>query len=321
MPKTRSKCNICKQRRDGTIWLRKQRRSTTVLQLFWWVYPIRVGEQEEETYIRIIMASKGIFLIIVLLTKIASIKEHTEHEKTFIVNKSLNYERLNMWAEVINIQRTLMRPTKMHSNSEGASLCINLMMLLINISNDINPNPGPENSTVYPCGTRDQPVTWEERGIVCDTCNQWYHATCQWSTLYQEHVNNSAIAWDWLACGCPNYSTFCFPMIFSTSNQLSVLSNNPLVPLDSPTPSIPPTPIHASTPRRQNKPSIRANKADEHLRVLNVNFQSVKTKQRLLENLIDNTKPDVMFGTETWLDHGIKDSQIFPSGYNVFRND
>ena len=184
-------------------------------------------------------------------------------------------------------------------------------MLLITISNDINPNPGPENSTVYPCGTRDQPVTWEERGIVCDTCNQWYHATCQsmWSTLYQEHVNNSAIAWDCLACGCPNYSTFCFPMVFSTSNQLSVLSNDPLVPLDSPTPSIPPTPIHASTPRRQNKPSIRANKADEHLRVLNVNFQSVKTKQHLLENLIDNTKPDVMFGTETWLDHGIKDSQ------------
>jgi hypothetical protein len=114
---------------------------------------------------------------------------------------------------------------------------------------------------------------------------------------------------------------FCFSKVFSTSNQFSVLSNDPLVPLDSPTPSIPPTPIHASTPRRQTKPSKRTNKAKEHLRVLNVNFQSVKTKQHRLENLIDSTKPDVIFGTETWLDHGIKDSQIFPSGYNVFRND
>jgi hypothetical protein len=54
--------------------------------------------------------------------------------------------------------------------------------------------------------------------------------TCQsmWSTLYQEHVNNPAIAWDCLACGCPNYSTFCFSMVFSTSNQFSVLSNDPL---------------------------------------------------------------------------------------------
>jgi hypothetical protein len=83
---------------------------------------------------------------------------------------------------------------------------------------------------------------------------------------------------------------FCFSKVFSTSNQFSVLSNDPLVPLDSPTPSIPPTPIHASTPRRQTKPSKRTNKADEHLRVLNVNFQSVKTKQHRLENLIDSTK-------------------------------
>jgi ribosomal protein S30 len=74
------------------------------------------------------------------------------------------------------------------------------------------------------------------------------------------------------------------------------------VPLDSPTPSIPPTPTHASTPRRQNKPSKRTNKADEHLRVINVNFQSAKTKQHLLENLIGSTKTDVIFGTETWLD-------------------
>jgi hypothetical protein len=80
------------------------------------------------------MVSKGIFLVIVLLTKIASIKENTEPEKTVIVNKSLNYERLN-------IRRTPMRPTKMHKNSKSASLCINLMMFLIIISNDINPNP------------------------------------------------------------------------------------------------------------------------------------------------------------------------------------
>jgi hypothetical protein len=97
------------------------------------------------------MASKGIFLDIVLFAKIASIKENTEPEKTVIVNKSLNYERLNMWAEVI--QRTPMRPTEMQNKSKSASLCINLMMFLIAISNDNNPNPGPENSTVYPCGT------------------------------------------------------------------------------------------------------------------------------------------------------------------------
>ena len=53
--------------------------------------------------------------------------------KRLIVNKSLNYERLNMWAEVINIQTTPMRPTKMNNNSRSASMCINLMMFLMTI--------------------------------------------------------------------------------------------------------------------------------------------------------------------------------------------
>ena len=57
--------------------------------------------------------------------------------------------------------------------------------------------------------------------------------------------------------------------------------------------------------------------------MLNFNFQSIKTKQGQLYNLLDtcSTKPDIIFGTETWLDPSIKDSQIFPPGYNIFRND
>jgi hypothetical protein len=38
-------------------------------------------------------------------------------------------------------------------------------------------------------------------------------------------------------------------------------------------------------------------------------------------NLIDYTKPDVIFGTETWLDPSIKDAQFFQEGYNIYRND
>ena len=37
-----------------------------------------------------------------------------------------------------------------------------ILILLVN-ANDINPNPGPthNDSTIYPCGTFDQPVTWD----------------------------------------------------------------------------------------------------------------------------------------------------------------
>ena len=54
---------------------------------------------------------------------------------------------------------------------------------------------------------------------------------------------------------------------------------------------------------------------------MNVNFQSIKTKQHLLENIIRSTYPDIIFGTEIWIDNSIKDSQIFPRGYTIFRND
>jgi len=63
-----------------------------------------------------------------------------------------------------------------------------LSMILLLALNDIGLNPGPSglisNTTTYPCGTCDKPVTWDDRGIVCDTCNKWYHAHCQSSDTH-----------------------------------------------------------------------------------------------------------------------------------------
>ena len=57
------------------------------------------------------------------------------------------------------------------------------------------------------------------------------------------------------------------------------------------------------------------------IRILNIHFQSIRNKQGELVNLIDSTKPDVLFGTETWLDPLIKDANFFQEGYNIYRND
>jgi hypothetical protein len=56
-------------------------------------------------------------------------------------------------------------------------LLLYLSIVLLTISNDIKVNPGPTGncsrsdniSTINPCGTCDNPVTWDDKGIVCDT--------------------------------------------------------------------------------------------------------------------------------------------------------
>ena len=48
---------------------------------------------------------------------------------------------------------------------------------------------------------------------------------------------------------------------------------------------------------------------------------AISTIVGTLFHIIDSTKPDIIFGTKTWIDNSIKDSQIFPQGYNIFCND
>ena len=165
-------------------------------------------------------------------------------------------------------------------------------MLLITTSNDINLNPGPE-STVFLCGTCEEPVTWEDKAIMCDTCNQWYHTTCQSvnSKTYNMLADDNAIAWDCRICDCTNYSSVCFELILSTSNSFSVLSDTSL---HSPLPYDHIKPVHASTPERKKQ---NANSSNVPLEMLTINFQSIKSKQELVKYFIESTKPAIVTGT------------------------
>ena len=57
------------------------------------------------------------------------------------------------------------------------------------------------------------------------------------------------------------------------------------------------------------------------LKLLNVNCQSIKNKINEFASILEVHQPDIVLGTESWLDASIPNSLIFPDGYEIYRHD
>ena len=196
------------------------------------------------------------------------------------------------------------------------------------ISNDVQVNPrlGPTNNNVndntnYGCGTCNQPVTWDHRAVVCDTCDEWYNISCQdiQSRTYSLLQEDDNICRNCLKCNSPNYSTICYDLHHLPTYNMYSLSDTSIQ-----NPDVCDTmmkPIHTSTPEKKISSKREVKIGLSPLRILNINCQSMKKKQDRMENLIDSTNPDIGIGTETWLDPRITNNQVFPHNYTVWRKD
>lgn len=107
--------------------------------------------------------------------------------------------------------RTLFCLTAAHRNSKHirmniaavekpAFLFISLTLLLNANDFELNPGPAPsptqeESTSLYLCGACKEPVTWDDMGVMCETCETWYHVFCQGigESAY-ERLGNTSIA-------------------------------------------------------------------------------------------------------------------------------
>ena len=80
-----------------------------------------------------------------------------------------------------------------------------------------------------------------------------------------------------------------------------------------------------------NTSSLYNVSAKRNFRIMNVNCRSVRSNNSEFQTALNCIKPDVVFGTESWLRgvkpsipvsaDAIKSTEVFPTHYNAFKND
>ncbi|CAC5375355.1 unnamed protein product [Mytilus coruscus] len=117
----------------------------------------------------------------------------------------------------------------------------------------------------------------------------------------------------------PNFSITFFNTTIETSNSYADLSTDDntcnLDHIGTPTHTSSPILKQKSKPFKQNKKQSTV----PPLRVLTINFQSMKNKKPEIDEIIDSCQPDVIFGTETWLSNDTSAYEyISPSKYTIY---
>ena len=134
------------------------------------------------------------------------------------------------------------------------------------------------------------------------------------STIY-ENLTTKSDSFSWICCSCgvPNFHSSLFHTDISdlsTFNQFSLL--------DSPTKTFG-QPLASSSPKHEPKQHVTKNGKTFPVRSLVINCQSLRSqnKQTELHSILQSTRPDIVFGTESWLDPSISDAEVFPDDYSV----
>ena len=107
---------------------------------------------------------------------------------------------------------------------------VNLVMVILLLSEDVQLNPGPPTRTPkYPCGVSSKNVNHSHMAMECEDCLAWYHIKCvkMGDNMYQVHLYHNSYTWVCLKCGLPNFTNSSLFTTFTVSNSCQLLADLP----------------------------------------------------------------------------------------------
>ena len=151
------------------------------------------------------------------------------------------------------------------------------------------------------------------KAIHCDHCQKWIHTQCCAidDSDYKQLIHSSC-SW-----ACPDCNNFNFTNSFFEDNEIQTA--NPFDPLNGNNHNSNET-TTSSNNTTNNKKTYKQKKRP-NFRCILINCQSIKNKAADIAVLNDIHNPDIISATESWLDPSVKNGEIFPEHFNVFRKD
>jgi hypothetical protein len=183
------------------------------------------------------------------------------------------------------------------------------LAILILLSGDVNPNPGP---VKYPCSVCEKPVAKNHRALQCDQCDSWVHIKCDNPPMtpkeYEKFMTITHLTWECPSCRLPNLSDSFFMdrSNINLANSFSALSDS-----------------NESLASDSDSSQQSFTKRPGTIRFMTMNCQSLRRANRWTTlNAHINTYLPIHL-TETQLDSNIASSEILQGGsdYDICRKD
>ncbi len=188
-----------------------------------------------------------IILVLCTLLFINGLKNAFQSEQ----RPSQELETLELFSVGVKCSRSPLWSRIPYHCENKPQLLIVLAALLM--SGDIQPNPGPRNCSVFPCGHCGYNVSYP--AVCCDECSVWFHLSCADKST-KDLTDLAQASWPCYRCNAINIDSFTFrSYTLELSNRYSVLQNSKpqTSQLDnstfSPTPCF--KPIHHSSPKHR----------------------------------------------------------------------